>query len=758
MDIMRRFQWAMLATAVSFLLTATARAQTPALLWAKQFNGGGFPAASALALRSPNLWVGGSFATSIDLGGATYGSPLNTFLASFTTDGAYQWSHAFNLGSGGVITAMGADSGNNIYITGLFSGSVDFGAGPVASLGSTDIFLAKFNSTGVLQWSKRFGDAASDAGLALAIDIANNVIIGGRFAGTTDFGAGGLTTAGGSDAFIAKFTGAGAHVWSERFGDVSSQQVDALASINNDVYATGSYFGTINLGGSDLTSLGLTDIFLARLNSSGVHQWSKRFGDASSQSAVDIDVDATSVYLLANIQGSVNFGGSILVSAGSQDIAIARFTNAGVHMWSERFGDSDVQTGTALDVFGSSLVVTGYFESSINFGHPLWAGSSFSDGFVARLLSTDGAETWSQHFGFSFNSDYGLDVVTDGAATYLGGRFDKDIDLGYNGTLFSPDHTSEAYLAKFASLPAEPTLRQILDVPNDQGGRVRIRIDGSAYDALTTPLPIRNYEVYLREDPLNAVARGAAAFGETWVLAGGVPAHAQPTYLTIALTEQDSTLATGMHISVFKARATTDDPSLYFDSLPVSGYSWDNLAPAIPLNFVIHDAELSWHASGDADIAYYSVYGSAGAFNATAELIDYTTTTRMDVSRRSFAHYYVTATDHSGNEGKPASLDASRAGTNAPPRTLSVSAYPNPFNPSTTIRYTLPASGRARIDVFDASGARVRALVNREQPAGVFTAHWDGRDDAGRRAASGIYFARIEHNGAARAYKLVVLK
>jgi flagellar hook assembly protein FlgD len=87
-----------------------------------------------------------------------------------------------------------------------------------------------------------------------------------------------------------------------------------------------------------------------------------------------------------------------------------------------------------------------------------------------------------------------------------------------------------------------------------------------------------------------------------------------------------------------------------------------------------------------------------------------------------------------------------------------VSAYPNPFNPETTIRYTLPAAGRVHVDVFDATGSHVRALVNREQMAGAFTATWDGRDQTGRASASGIYFARIQHNGATRAYKLVMLK
>jgi hypothetical protein len=739
------------------LFAAPLHAQSPALIWAKQFDGGGTPSAYALALRSTKLWVSGTYNTSINLGGASYTSPQNSFLALFNTDGVYQWSHAFNVG-GGIITAMGADTGDNIYITGQFDGTVDFGGGPLTSMGGYDILLAKFNSVGVLQWSKRFGDiAGTDSGGALAIDNSNNVIIGGKFGGTVDFGGGPLTTAGGTDAFIAKFNSAGTIQWSKKFGDATNQQVDALASSNGDIYAAGSFFGGINLGGSLLTSVGLNDIFLARFNSAGTHQWSSRFGDSASQTAVEVDADVSSVVLLAGIQGTVNFGGTPLFTSGG-DVAVARFTTGGTHVWSKAFGDSDSQSAAALDLAGNSVFVTGWFEGAIAFGRTLSAGTSSSDAFVARLSSADGSEVWSQHFGYNVNSDWGFDVVSDGAQTFLGGRFEKDLNLGYHGVLFSADRTTEAYLAKFGSFGQEPLIRSIEDVDNDQGGKVRVRFDESDYDKFTTPVVIRNYEVYLREDALNTARSVNAAAGETWILAGQAPAHGLVNYYTLAFTQQDSTLATGMHTSVFKVRATTDDPAVYFDSPTLGGYSLDNLAPSAPLNFVLAGGELSWQSGGDQDVAYYSVYGSAGAFDEAAELVEYTSAPRLDVSARPFAHYYVTATDRAGNEGKPASLATDRSGAPQIPRTLSVSAYPNPFNPATTIRYTLPTSGRVRVDVFDATGARVRALVEREQPPGVFTVRWDGHDDTGRAVASGIYFARVEHDGKTRAYKLVMLK
>ncbi len=753
---MRRSSLASLCALLCCLAARPAPAQTPALQWVRVFPGNGLEYASAMAQRSTKVWVGGSFSTTITLGAIPHSTPFNSFISQFSSDGVYQWSVAFNVG-GGALIAVGVDTADNVYITGQFDGTVNFGGSALTSAGSYDIFLAKYNSAGVHQWSKKFGDVAQDTGLALVVDNANNVIIGGRFAGSTDFGGGALVTAGGNDAFIAKFNSAGTHVWSKKFGDASSQEVDGLASANGDVYATGSFFGTINLGGSALTSAGQNDIFLARFNSAGTHQWSQRYGDATFQYAIDVDTDGSSVVLLANLTGSANFGGSTLTSAGSADIAVARFLTSGVHTWSKRYGDQDVQTAAAVDLAGGNIFLTGWFEGGLNFGaHPLSAGASQNNIFAAKLFGGDGSEVWSQSFGMSGGSDFGADVVSDGSQSWFAGRFDRDANFGYNGTVFSPARDADAYLLKFGNVSAEPAIREVDDVANDQGGKVRVRWTRADYDVTTSILPITGYEIYLRDDPLNLRATRTAA-AETWILAGEAPAHGSPEYYALAFSQQDSIAGAG-HTSVYKVRALTDDPAVYFDSPARGGFSLDNLAPAVPLNFTIAAGTLSWSAPPDDDVAYYSVYGSAGAFDESAQLIDYTTSTRMDVAARAFAHYYVTATDRAGNESSAATLDGPGAGTPATPHTLSVSAYPNPFNPATTIRYTVPTPGHVFVDVFNVSGGKVRSLVDEDSPAGAFTARWDGRNDAGQSASSGIYFVRVEHAGATRAYKLVMLK
>lgn len=70
--------------------------------------------------------------------------------------------------------------------------------------------------------------------------------------------------------------------------------------------------------------------------------------------------------------------------------------------------------------------------------------------------------------------------------------------------------------------------------------------------------------------------------------------------------------------------------------------------------------------------------------------------------------------------------------------------FPNPFNPSTIIQFTLPVDGEARLRVFNASGQKIRSLVEGHQQAGVYVMNWDGRDASGAEVASGSYLYRLE--------------
>jgi flagellar hook assembly protein FlgD len=131
----------------------------------------------------------------------------------------------------------------------------------------------------------------------------------------------------------------------------------------------------------------------------------------------------------------------------------------------------------------------------------------------------------------------------------------------------------------------------------------------------------------------------------------------------------------------------------------------------------------------------------------------------MDVTASPYVYYYVTATDFSGNEGKPALVNT-LSGVGGTPKSyvLSVSNYPNPFNPRTTVSYTVPSRGHVTVRVFDASGAYVATLFDGERNAGAYSVEWDGRAAGASVVASGVYFARIEHASGTRSKKMVLLK
>jgi hypothetical protein len=84
--------------------------------------------------------------------------------------------------------------------------------------------------------------------------------------------------------------------------------------------------------------------------------------------------------------------------------------------------------------------------------------------------------------------------------------------------------------------------------------------------------------------------------------------------------------------------------------------------------------------------------------------------------------------------------------------------YPNPFNPTTRIAFELPASARVSLAVFDASGRRVRVLTEGTASAGKHEVYWDGKDDAGRKVASGVYFYRLQSGSFTDTKKTVLLR
>ena len=165
-------------------------------------------------------------------------------------------------------TSMGLDASGNFYFAGSFTSGINFGNGTLNSAGKSDIFVAKFDSNAALVWAKAFGGTGDDAAHALALAPNGDVVVVGSFSGTVDFGGGPMKSAGGSDAFMLRLDESGKTLLAARFGD-SADGDAALAVAIDSANATllgGTAGGAIDFGGGPATPAGALDGFLAKLN------------------------------------------------------------------------------------------------------------------------------------------------------------------------------------------------------------------------------------------------------------------------------------------------------------------------------------------------------------------------------------------------------------------------------------------------------------------------------------------------------------
>ena len=85
-------------------------------------------------------------------------------------------------------------------------------------------------------------------------------------------------------------------------------------------------------------------------------------------------------------------------------------------------------------------------------------------------------------------------------------------------------------------------------------------------------------------------------------------------------------------------------------------------------------------------------------------------------------------------------------------------SWPNPFNPQTTLRFSIPHPAHVRLAIYDLRGKLIRTLADDLQPAGLYTVPWDGRDRRGAAVASGVYFARLESEEGVQTRKMVLAR
>lgn len=370
-----------------------------------------------------NVIVAGYFQGTMDLGGDTLSCSggFDVFLAKLDPDGQHVWSKRLGDSSDQAGAGVAVDPDGIVVITGHMAGTMSVGAQtPLTSAGSSDVYVVKYDGTGGHVWSKRFGDVAGQFGFGVALDPEGNVLVDGVFGGGLDFGGGALTATGSSDVFVAKLDSSGGHVWSRRFGgDGSATTYNLAVDPSGAVLVVGWFDGVVDFGGGARTSAGATDIFLVKLDADGEYLWDIEYGDGAAQESEGVASDSDGNILIAGtFQGSVDLGGEVLTSAGDGDIFVAKLDPDGNLLWSRRYGDDAFQAAARItsDPFGD-IVFTGHAAGSVDFGGGSLPGAGAFDVYAVKLTA-DGHHIWSGRYG---DGEYqtGQTLTTDPAGDVL---------------------------------------------------------------------------------------------------------------------------------------------------------------------------------------------------------------------------------------------------------------------------------------------------------------------------------------------------
>jgi hypothetical protein len=349
---------------------------------------------------SNNLFVAGNFGSTIDFDPSAStnnltagGSYTNVFFAKYNSTGAFQLAKCIgDIATGGLsesAQAVTRDAAGNIYMTGNFTGIVDFdpsaATATLASVTTTasttmDAFIAKYDANGNYVWAKQIGGSATELGYSIKTDASGNVFVTGYFnSADCDFDPSAATfslaTQGNYDIFVAKYDANGNYLAAINVGGATDDRVTTLAvDALSNVYIGGYVNGPVDMDPgaavASFTPAGNADGYFAKYTNSLTYVTAGLVGGINSDQVWGIEVDALGNIVIGgyyNGTADMDPGASVqnLVTAGSTDIFFAKYTNAGAYVFAKSIGGTsgDVISDMTIDISGN-IYVTGYFGNN----------------------------------------------------------------------------------------------------------------------------------------------------------------------------------------------------------------------------------------------------------------------------------------------------------------------------------------------------------------------------------------------------------
>jgi hypothetical protein len=413
----------LISTGISNNIYVTKLNQAGNLIWAKEISGGTCFANSINLDTSGNIYITGSFGSTVDFdpGLAVYNlttfGGYDVFVCKLDSSGNFIWAKSFDNGNTGYNNgwSLAIDSNGNIYTGGYFFDTCDFDPGPgvykLGSNGGKDIFISKLDSTGNFIWAKSFGGPSDDYIGGISIDDIENVYITGSFSDTVDFDPGqnvfNIASLAASNAYINKLDSSGNFVWAKTIAGIGVSVASDIKIYANKIYISGSFRDIADFDpGSNvfnLISTGGGDIFISKLDTLGNFIWAKSFGGSSDDFNYRTSMDShgniynTGYYYSTSADYDPGPGVYNLTSNGSSDVYISKLDSSGNFLWAKSMGGSSADLGLsiAVDDF-DDVYVGGAFQGTSNFGginliaNTLLSGDPVvtSDFFILKLVQS----------------------------------------------------------------------------------------------------------------------------------------------------------------------------------------------------------------------------------------------------------------------------------------------------------------------------------------------------------------------------------
>ncbi|KAF0154461.1 MAG: hypothetical protein FD159_2562 [Syntrophaceae bacterium] len=321
--------------------------------WTRQLGTSLRDEATGVAVdTSGNVYVAGYTYGGLD--GNTNAGGSDIFLVKYNSSGTKQWTRQRQLRTApnDYATGVAVDTSGNVYVTGYFEGSDD---GTLVTPGNDYVFIVKYDSTGTEQWTELLGTSAVDYGYGIAVDINWNVYVTGYTNGSLS----GNPVPHEDEIFLVKYNSSVIKQWTRQMGTAAttfngySHSLGVAVDTSGNVYVTGFTMG--NMDGN--TNAGASDMFLVKYNTSGTKQWTRQLGTTYGEQGRGIAVDTSGNVYVTGLTGGGLDGNT---NAGASDMFLVKYNTSGTKQWTRQFGTTygEAGRGVAVDTNGN-VYVTG---------------------------------------------------------------------------------------------------------------------------------------------------------------------------------------------------------------------------------------------------------------------------------------------------------------------------------------------------------------------------------------------------------------